>query len=248
MLDFLGNLVSGGLNYLTGRRAQDLEQQRNAENIALQKQFAQQGIQWKVADARAAGVHPMFALGANTVSFAPQSLGDVGTEAMSRAGQDIGRAISSTQSLSTREKNYTAAAQALALEKGGLENELLKSQILREKRALMPGGPAAAVSQLVPGQASSVVVPKSDKFEDRPRLAVGGRELVTDPGTSNAEDFEKRYGEMSDWFYGPQVWMRDHNSRMRSDQFARELLGRKDIPLWYRRYLERGRRFLGTGN
>lgn len=34
------------------------------ENIKLQKQFAQTGIQWKVADAKKAGIHPVYALGA----------------------------------------------------------------------------------------------------------------------------------------------------------------------------------------
>ena len=32
----------------------------------MQKEFAQNGIRWKVADAKAAGIHPLAALGAQT--------------------------------------------------------------------------------------------------------------------------------------------------------------------------------------
>jgi hypothetical protein len=38
----------------------------NEANIALQREFAQKSIQWKTADAKAAGLHPLAALGAQT--------------------------------------------------------------------------------------------------------------------------------------------------------------------------------------
>lgn len=42
-----------------------------AEQVALQKEFAQHGVQWRVQDAIAAGVHPLYALGANIPTFSP---------------------------------------------------------------------------------------------------------------------------------------------------------------------------------
>ena len=60
MLDALGSVVSG----LFGKSEAD-------KNIKYQKQFAQHGIRWKVEDAKAAGLHPLYALGANTHSFTP---------------------------------------------------------------------------------------------------------------------------------------------------------------------------------
>ena len=41
-------------------------------NRNMQKLFAQRGIQWKVADSKAAGINPLVALGAQTHSFSPQ--------------------------------------------------------------------------------------------------------------------------------------------------------------------------------
>lgn len=51
----------------------------NAQNNATQREFAQNGIQWKVEDAKKAGIHPLYALGASTASpsFAFQPTGSV---------------------------------------------------------------------------------------------------------------------------------------------------------------------------
>lgn len=43
----------------------------NAQNLAAQREFAQMGLRWKVADARAAGLHPLSAIGASGASFSP---------------------------------------------------------------------------------------------------------------------------------------------------------------------------------
>lgn len=55
------------------------DQQRSVEaqqdkNIAFQKEFAQHGVRWRVEDAKAAGVHPMYALGASGAAFAPNPI------------------------------------------------------------------------------------------------------------------------------------------------------------------------------
>ena len=52
------------------RMARKEEKQMERE-IARQYEFAQNTIQWKVEDAKAAGVHPLFALGAQTQSPTP---------------------------------------------------------------------------------------------------------------------------------------------------------------------------------
>ena len=48
-------------------------------NYAHQKEFAQNGIRWKVEDAKAAGIHPLFALGAQGATFSPISVGELST-------------------------------------------------------------------------------------------------------------------------------------------------------------------------
>lgn len=129
-----------------------------SQNIANQKQFAQQGIQWKVADAKKAGIHPLYALGAQTHSFAPVQTGI--SQGMADAGQQLGRAVDAYRSRGEQLDGFTKASQALLLEKGKLENDLLKQQIASHQATLTQAGsppPAPSPGQryLVPGQGST---------------------------------------------------------------------------------------------
>lgn len=148
----LGNLISAGASLLggiLGNRERDQQQERNDR---LQRDFAQQGIQWRVNDARAAGVHPLFALGANTHSYAPNSTGDSLGPAIASAGQSIGRAVDTTATGTQKVDTISKAASALTLEKGALENELLRTQIFRMKQQQNPPAATPEVKYLLDGQ------------------------------------------------------------------------------------------------
>lgn len=95
-----------------------------------QKEFAQQGIGWRVSDAKAAGIHPLYAMGANIPGYNPSPIsltggGELGA-GLASAGQDIGRAVSAGSTKSAREGSIL---YKLGVERAGLENELLKTQI-----------------------------------------------------------------------------------------------------------------------
>lgn len=158
----LGAIGSGISSIMGMNAAKDAQKQQNAmaeRNIALQKEFAQQGIRWKVEDAQRAGIHPIYALGAPTTSFAPVSIGDSLSPGIRAAGQDISRAISSTGSALEREISSTAAA--IQLEKGGLENELLRTQIFRLKQSSNPPLPTPTDPHgVMPGQGNAAPVIK----------------------------------------------------------------------------------------
>lgn len=170
----IGPLIAAGASLASGLLARDAQKDANAtaqanadRNIALQREFAQSGIQWKVADARKAGIHPLFALGASTTSFAPVSVGTVpetgiasGVAAM---GQDVGRAINSTRSATDRVGAVTQAAQSLQLENMGLQNQLLASQI-RKINQVGPAMPTAGDNYIVDGQGETVL-PKDKPLE-----------------------------------------------------------------------------------
>lgn len=65
----------------------------NASNAALSREFAQHGIRWRVADAKAAGLHPLSVLGSNSPSYYPsQAVGDMG-QAVSQAGQQVAQGV-----------------------------------------------------------------------------------------------------------------------------------------------------------
>lgn len=93
-------------------------------------QFATSQIQWRVKDAEQAGVHPLYALGANLLQPPPTSVGgDSGIgDRLAGAGQDIGRAI---EALTSGSERTQARLDALAIQRGELENQLLASQIAK---------------------------------------------------------------------------------------------------------------------
>lgn len=133
------SLIGGLFGSRNQASANALNREMAERNIALQKEFAQQGVRWKVEDAKAAGVHPLYALGAPTVSFSPVSAFQEADRsipaAMADIGQDLSRAVSATR---TKDERLKAHLDALSLERGYLENDLLRAQIAKINQAGMP--------------------------------------------------------------------------------------------------------------
>lgn len=123
---------------------------------AMQKEFAQSGIQWKVEDAKKAGIHPLAALGAQTTSYSPVSVGGPSiASSLAGAGQDISNAIDPSRPSSERVAAYNQTVQDLQVKRMGLENELLASQIAKLRQAApFPGGDRF----LLDGQSNSPLV------------------------------------------------------------------------------------------
>lgn len=144
-----GNLA----DRLWGRRGVTVNPDNFAENARLQREFAQNSIKWKVDDARRAGVHPVYALGAQGTSFSPMySAGgtDYGSDDnrwLAEAGQSLAGAIGRTAT--TEQKQM----QALALENAQLDNEMKKVELQR-----MQAGTPGMYSEngnFIPGQGDS---------------------------------------------------------------------------------------------
>lgn len=177
-------LIGAGGSLLGGLFGQSSQEKMAEKNIALQKDFAQKGVQWKVADSLKAGVHPLFGLGAQTHSFAPVAVGDSIGPAISQAGQEIGRAVGASM---TSEQQVSAKMNALTLERGALENELLRGQIRQLNAAGSPPG------------LPSVVGDNADP------IIVAGKHITRSPLWSDAAVFQNRYGEPAEWFVAPPI-------------------------------------------
>lgn len=102
-------------------------------NIALQKEFAQHGVQWRVEDAKAAGIHPLAALGMQGMQFSPVYSQSGAGEALSSAGQAIGRAVGGTAHDKAMQNLALAAAQK-SLEESDARIGALRSEEARNYR------------------------------------------------------------------------------------------------------------------
>lgn len=122
-------LIAAGASLAGGLISKRAASSQAADNYAAQKEFAQNGVRWKVEDARKAGIHPLYALGASTVGFAPTAVGDSLGPSLAAAGQDISRAVAAGSTAGERQQQQQM--NALQLERAGLENELLRAQIAK---------------------------------------------------------------------------------------------------------------------
>lgn len=158
ILGGIGSIAGGimGANQSAANNQTQLEIANR--NIELQREFAQQGIRWRVMDAQSAGLHPLAAIGAQGASFTPVSatftqpdnswMGNAG-KAFGQAGQDISRAIKATQ---TADERMDSVARTLQLNRMGLENELLRAQIDKTNQV---GPPMPTLGSSSPGGGNS---------------------------------------------------------------------------------------------
>lgn len=123
------------------------------KQAAMQKEFAQNGIRWRVADAEKAGIHPLYALGAQVTPYSPVSVGDGG---FAQAGQDLSRAVMATRTEPEKIDAFTEASRTLTLQNMDLQNQLLSSQIAKANQpgqVSFPGG-----TNMIAGQGNSPII------------------------------------------------------------------------------------------
>lgn len=111
-------------------------------NYEMQKEFAQHGVRWRVEDAKAAGLHPLYALGAQTPSASPIYSEDAMGPAIAQAGQNIASGIvarGSRQERMMEQISFKIAQQNLA--EGDARINLLNAEAaLARQQALATKG------------------------------------------------------------------------------------------------------------
>ena len=177
MLPVAASLLGGNTNNHAGR------DQRQATSFANRS-----AILDKVAATKEAGISPLYALGAPTISVqsavgTSSSGGSLGSS-LSAMGQDVSRALAAGQSGPERE------LQALALQKAALENEYLRAQITsvnaRTARESAPPLPS----------------PVSARDINLPAFPGSRLSIRPEPGTSSSQRVQDEYGDVAENLYG----------------------------------------------
>lgn len=152
-----------------GLIANQSQNQLAQQNYAAQKEFAQNGIRWKVADAKAAGLHPLAALGAQGYTYNPVMVGgsDLGLsaagESLAQMGQGIDRAMSAKQQAAERQAYQAYEAQVrqkdlalkdkqLALLDSEIAQNMANSRLALSRAQLPPAMPPSSPRTALPGQ------------------------------------------------------------------------------------------------
>ena len=197
----IGAAVGGVAGLISSGQSQANAAELNRRNYEHQKEFAQNGIRWKVADAKAAGLHPLAALGASTAQYTPATaIGDSPDWSfLADAGQSIGRAVDAkrTQQERVEQQQKQDAAFALKAENQKAENDLIRAQtasiqqdmVLRQAKA---SEQAVRTQQQVPampslGRDGSVIPGQGDATSPAGIEAKPAEIVVNDPQTRTAE-------------------------------------------------------------
>lgn len=216
----IGGIAGAFLDYGNSQSSAKSQAAANAWNQAFsreqfeyQKELARNQIQWKVEDAKKAGLHPMAALGLSSMSYSPVSGYAQGFDynngvgqSLVQMGQNIDRAIQTGRDREERRK--AEALQdiqfALSTENQELQNDFLREQIyaLRAKTALQMGPPAPSTRGL--GKSYSVDGQSDSKLPAGTGYAQAGEplyEVQTDlegrlallPGNDYSQKFEDKF-------------------------------------------------------
>lgn len=192
--DLLGGLVGRDEN----RRATD-------RSIEAQREFAKHGIQWRVEDAKAAGLHPLYALGASTSGPSVSVMDDPLGRSISSAGQNVSRAVAATSTSSERAmRELQLEIAKFQAQKSGFEAAQARIEAERSLRPSTPGFPAVESNAIIPGQGDTEL---AGGFQVTPRNVTSRdwRRSDTSALSSPLWDLaETRPGTYTPFFYGGQ--------------------------------------------
>lgn len=200
----LGALIGAGASILGNVLQNNANEKKAQQQYEQQKEFAQSGIQWKVQDAEKAGIHPLYALGANTVSYSPTSVGGADWSGIGQAGQNIGRALDATRSQPAR----MAAAEmtGVQIEGAKLDNDLKRAQLasLLQTTRQAGAGPAMPNAATMPagltGMQGQGDTPQTDAQITGPKIEVEKKISPISPGQPFTES--GRHPEVR-WYQTP---------------------------------------------
>lgn len=174
--------IAAGGKILGGVMSDRATSRQNAANIAHQKEFAQNAVQWKVEDAKKAGLHPLYALGANTTSFSPIPVtGSATGDAIARGAANV------AESMSKSKMNK-------------LQTDLVEAQIQESRSRSIA---ALAQAKATNAEADFVTKQAIESAHRRDtQLKVGAVPITKDPNWSDTQDMEDRYGDVAGAIYG----------------------------------------------
>lgn len=185
----LGSLFGGS----SGRKEAALQAQYNRE--VMQNQ-----LQWRAEDAKKAGIHPLYAMGAPSVSFSPSVVGgDSLGDKLVRMGQNVGRAVEAYSDAKTRAITTQQQIKMNELDIKNKEIEVAKNAsdlAVKRTGATVPinsntiidgQGNAIGVSNRVPLPATTKYVSRTGSIEHYPSQEVA--EAIEDNPIYQIEHF-----------------------------------------------------------
>ena len=141
--------------------------------------LAKNTIKYRTQDAKASGIHPLYALGAPSMSMTPVMSGQ--GDSIAQAGDAVGRGISTGYEKQLQQKNLENIQADIDLKKAQSANYVMEAK--------------KASNLMMRQQTGRIAGNEND-------VKIGGTKINQNKGWSNAEDIETRYGDLVSWLYG----------------------------------------------
>jgi hypothetical protein len=133
--DILPSIISAGSSIFGGLQSNKANWALNQENWRMQEYFNKNSIRWRVRDAKAAGLHPLYALGAPTISTSPLAFGDQLGPAMAEAGQAISQGIRRIGSVERQREELDLALLSSQIAESDARREMYLSEAARNRQS-----------------------------------------------------------------------------------------------------------------
>lgn len=177
-------VIEGVMNRGAQKQANAANQDMALADRQMQYEFAKNGIQWKVEDAKKAGLHPLAALGSQGISASPTAIGAIPEDGLAqgvgRMGQDITRAVMATQ---TGEERAVKALQLQNMQTDLKGKEIDNEIRLHQLRQLQGSGISfPGADNLIPGQGNSPLIMNKAMERTRSHPNMPGTEPGAKPG------------------------------------------------------------------
>lgn len=177
MLDFIGDIVGGLIGYAGAKDVND-------DNLAFQRSM----VQTRVADAKAAGVHPLAALGMTPYSPNLVNAGGVLGEAVSNAGRSL------ADSRQRKRAEHAAAVEHIAnVNRIRAETDLIEAQAARVRAGTPGRGPDRHMQAIDPNH--PLYDPKTGQYVMR---GPDGGKMIIPPGMTGAQEVADVAGEAAE--------------------------------------------------
>lgn len=189
------------LNFVGGLLSMNNQNKLAERQENLQREFAQNSIQWRTADAKKAGIHPVVALGSQGISYNPSYVGgdNFGGSQASISYEPEKQVDEKTQAYNDKVNELNLRMQEANTREAEANATLAERSLLPKPQndplnVLLPNANSRGIGLPtsktgMPGQASSIYGNKLGEAEQASRFSVNQDGTITIVPTQNLMDY-----------------------------------------------------------